>query len=534
MIRILIFLLVIVFVSASVTYLSGIDSRIEAEAFGLKYNLHTGFILGAVGVILGFLVYFTSLTKDILALPAKVRARQREAKQERGMAALARGMESVMVGDAVDAQHHARIARRNLEHASLTRLLTAQAAQLAGDDGAAKENFALMLEAPETEFLGLHGLYAHAKRAGDDEAARRHAERAFELRPNARWAFDSVLDLNLARGAWGETREVLKIAKANRLLNDDEARRGEAALLTADAYAAGLSGDAETAQKEAEAAFRLCPELTPAAVLAATAMADRGKKSRAAKVLEQSFAAYAHPAIGTVYRKIFSDDNAQRQAAALDKLAKGNPDSHEGKFIAAQREAILENWDAARDQLEALIVAQPMAREFTAMAEAMGNAHGADAAQPWLQRAATAPRNPEPGADGAFNFTRAGWARLVREFIDHGRLAPPPLEDRPAALTREEIRLIAAPTASPESASTEETTATDAPSTDNNIGDDAAVIDTPAQEAPADPVKGDLDSPQTKADEVESDTDAPTDKGADGKADKVVNGSAVKDGQPSA
>jgi len=352
-----------------------------------------------------------------------------------------------MVGDAVDAQHHARIARRNLEHASLTRLLTAQAAQLAGDETAATENFALMLEAPETEFLGLHGLYAHARRAGDDEAARRHAERAFQLRPNARWAFDSVLDLNLERGAWGETREVLKIAKANRLLTDDEARRGEAALLTADAYAAGLAGDDETAQKEAEAAFRLCPELTPAAVLAASAIADKGKKSRAAKILEQSFAVSAHPAIGTVYKKIYADDAQPRQASALAKLAGVSPDSHEGKFISAQREALLENWDGAREQLESLIVEQPMAREFSAMAEAMGNAYGADAARPWLQRAASAPRNPEPGADGTFNFTKAGWARLVREFMDNGRLAPPPLEDRPESLTREEVRLLAAPVA---------------------------------------------------------------------------------------
>lgn len=451
MIRILIFLLCVLFIVATVTFLSGIDSRIEAVAFGMKYSLHTGFIIGLGVFTLAAVIWFTAFAKDIMALPGKIRAKQKEARQERGMAALARGMESVMVGDAVDAQHHARIARRNLEQSSLTRLLTAQASQLAGDDAGARENFALMLEAPETEFLGLHGLYAHADRAGDMDAARQYAERAFKLRPNARWAFDSVMDLNLDRGAWGECRDVLKIAKSNRLINEEEARRGEAVLLTADAYAAGLTGDSETAQKEAETAFRLCPDLTPAAILAASAMADRGKKSRATKILEQSFAASPHPAIGKLYEKVLSEDTPARQASGLGKLAATSPDSFEARFLLARQDALQENWEDAKEKLETLIVEQPTAREFAAMAEAMGNAYGEDAARPWLERAASAPRNPEPGADGSFNFTKAGWARLVREYIQNARLAPPPLEDRPEGLTHEEIKLLAAPPLAPES-----------------------------------------------------------------------------------
>jgi len=454
MIRILIFLLLIVLVAGGVTFLSGIDSRIEAEAFGLKYSLHTGFIIGLVATILAGVMYFTSLTKDVIALPGKIRSKQREAKQERGMAALARGMESVLVGDAVDAQHHARIAKRNLEQSSLTRLLTAQAAQLAGDDGGARENFTLMLEAPETEFLGLHGLYAHAMRAGDQEAARRHAERAFKLRPNAQWAFDSVLELNLNRGAWGETREILKIAKANRLISDDEARRGEAALLTADAYAAGLSEDDETASKEAEAAFRLAHELTPAAILAASSLADRGKKSRAAKLLEQSFAAYPHPAISKLYEQVFAEDSDIKTATALQKLADKAPESHEAKFLFARVEALLGNHQRAVELLEPIITEQPFAREFSAVADAIGQLRDEEAARPWLERAARAQRNPEPGANGTFNFTRIGWARLVREFMDNARLAPPPLEDTIEALSQEDIKLLVAPI--PEQPSVEE------------------------------------------------------------------------------
>ncbi len=448
MIRILIFLCLIILVAGSITVLSNINTISTILMFGQEIRLHTGFLIGVTGVILFLLVAFTSVFKDLTALPAKMRAKRREAQQQRGMAALARGMESVMVGDAVDAKHHARIAQRNLEHTSLTRLLTAQAAQLAGDDAQARENFALMLEAPETEFLGLHGLYAQASRAGDKVAARKHAERAFALRPNASWAFESVLDLGLERGAWGELRETLKTAKANLLITPEEALRGEAALLTADAYAAGLSKDEETALKESEAAFRLSPELTPAAILAASALADKGKKSRAAKILEQSFAAAPHPAISKLYEEIYAGDTPKKQSNALKKLAQLAPDTHEGKFLLARAESITDNDRLALELLEPLIIAKPFAREFSAVADVIARIRDEEAARPWLERAANAPRDPEPGSNGKFNFTKSGWARLVREFMDHGRLSPPPLEDASAfgmALSHEEVKMLAAP-----------------------------------------------------------------------------------------
>ena len=45
-----------------------------------------------------------------------------------------------------------------------------------------------MLDRAETEFLGLRGLHNHALHEGDRDTARRLAERAAALRPDARWA----------------------------------------------------------------------------------------------------------------------------------------------------------------------------------------------------------------------------------------------------------------------------------------------------------------------------------------------------------
>ena len=54
-----------------------------------------------------------------------------------------------------------------LNEPPLTMLLSAQAAQLNGDDGAATGYFEAMLERKETEFLGLRGLLNHALKRDD-------------------------------------------------------------------------------------------------------------------------------------------------------------------------------------------------------------------------------------------------------------------------------------------------------------------------------------------------------------------------------
>ncbi len=453
MIRTLIFILWVILLAGVVTYFAGMQGRIEAEAFGLKYDMHAGAAITAAFVLLGLVIFFTSWFKDLAALPGKMKAREREAKRARGIAALTRGLEAVAVGDASDAQHHARVARRNLEDVALTRLLTVQAAELAGDDKAAGENFTAMLEAPETEFLGLRGLYLKAKREGDTAAAQGYADRAFRLRPNALWAFQSVFDLGLDRGAWGETRAALTTAVKNKIVDPTGARRAEAALLTADAYAAALTGDNSLALQEAEAALKLQPGFAPAAALAAERHQEGGKKARAAKILQTAFAAAPHPALIHRHNALYAESSETERAEQMKKIADRNPTSREAKLAFARRHILLKEYADAITILEPMLMEKATAKETAAMADAVAGAHGDEAAKVWLAQAAEAPRDPTPGADGAFHFTREGWARLVREYMDHDRLAPPPLEDDPRGLSLDEIKLLAPP---PKAIKTEE------------------------------------------------------------------------------
>lgn len=446
MIRILIFLLFVVFFAFVITVLASLDSRITGEAFGYNFDGPSGIILGGLAFLFLAAIYLTHAIKNIIAMPGKIKAREKEARRERGVAALTRGLEAVAAGDAADASHHAKVARRHLDDMALTRLLTAQAAQLSGDGVAAENSFSAMLEAPETEFLGLKGLYLQAMKAGERDKAMQYAERAYRLRPNAQWAFESVFELGLQRGAWRETRDALAQARRNKIVPADKADRAAAALLTADAYAAALTSEPKLALSEAEAALKLAPGLSPAAVLAARLHAGNGKTGKAAKIIEAAFAADAHPALVKFYDGLYKDEDAGKRADLLRKLAARNEIAHEAALLEARAHNLEGKWREATEALEPALAGSPGPAAFSLMAAAAAGLYGEDAARPWLERAANAPRDPRPGAEGEFHFTREGWARLVREYMENARLAPPPLEEAGhGAMTVDEVRIMLAP-----------------------------------------------------------------------------------------
>ena len=444
MIRILMFLLGAVFFALAITYLASLDSRIAGEAFGWRFDGPSGLIIGAGFLLFLAAIYLTHKIKDILAIPAKIRAKDAETRRERGIAALTRGLEAAAAGDGEDAAHHARVARRYLEDVALTRLLTAQAAQLSGDAATAKESWSAMLAAPETEFIGLKGLYAQAMAAGETSAAKAYAERAYRLRPNAAWAFQSVFDLGLDRGAWRETREAVVSAQKNRIIDEARAARARAALLAADAYAAG---DSAAAMADAEAALKLAPGFTPAAALAARLAMDDGRTGKAAKIIETAFADAAHPALIKLYDRLYKDDAPEKRAAKLEKLAEKNPQSDEAGLLRARAATLTGDWSRAVDALEPLIARSPSPAAYALMAKAAAGLNGEAAAQIWYEYAASAPRDPRPGAEGEFHLTRDGWARMIREYMDYARLAPPPIEEAAAGMSVEEVRLLLAPPA---------------------------------------------------------------------------------------
>ena len=445
-INILIFILSAIFIAAAVTFTASLDARIAGEAFGYSFDAPAGFIIGALLVILFVSIYATAKIKDIIAFRQRMKVREREARQARGIAALTRGLEAVAIGDASDASHHARIAERQLDDIALTRLLSAQAAHLSGDTLRARRSFEAMADAPETEFLGLKGMFHLEMQSGEEREAKDYAHRAFALRRNARWAFDAVIDLAIKRGEWGDLRSALDQAARNKLIEPEIRARGVAGAYTASAHD-GLSDDKEAALKDVEAALKVAPGFAPAACLAAQILSENGKTGRAEKILETAFGIDPYPALIAVYDKVTKTHDEPKRAKRWRRLAAKNPETPEAVLARAHAFLAEEDWRGAIKEIEPVLSERPgPGYELMALAAVGLNGEGAD--REWLYLAARAPRDPRPGVSGDFNLTRAGWGSLIREYMDAQRLAPPALEQSVAdAPTIDISRLLAPPVA---------------------------------------------------------------------------------------
>ncbi len=322
--------------------------------------------------------------------PRRLRARRESRRRERGYRALTEGLVATAAGDRRNAQRLAREAGRLIDD-PFNLLLLAQAAQLAGDEAAARRHFTAMLEHPETEFLGLRGLLVQATKAGDDEAARAYARRAFALRPEAEWVANALFELEVRADDWEAAQRTLESQERHKIVDAAEARRRRAVLLAARARAADRDGRADEALSLARKAHDLAPDLVPAAALAARRLAAAGRKRAAAKAIEAAWDAGPHPRLAEAYAAIAPKETAMQRLKRIERLCARRPDDPESRLALAEAALEAEVWGAARAQLEALAEERPTQRVFRLLARLEERENNdAEAARAWLWRAASA------------------------------------------------------------------------------------------------------------------------------------------------
>jgi len=104
-------------------------------------------------------------------VPSQMTEAWRQRRKQQGYQALTKGMVAVSAGDAEEAIRSVKRAEVLLNEPPLTMLLSAQAAQLNGDEKAAEIFFKAMAENSETEFLGIRGLLGQAVKRDDTREA---------------------------------------------------------------------------------------------------------------------------------------------------------------------------------------------------------------------------------------------------------------------------------------------------------------------------------------------------------------------------
>jgi HemY protein len=321
-------------------------------------------------------------------------------RQKLGIDALSSGMIALGAGDRAAAMRSAIQARKSLPNEPLTHLLRAQAAQLSGDRTTARRIFEAMLGSPDTEQLGLRGLYLEAQREEEIEAARHFAERAVALNPKLAWAVDALFALPCRQSDWPGALETLAIARKHGHVERPKADRRRAVLLTAQAQAAE-EADPDRALTLALEAHGLASDLVPAAAIAGRLFASRGNTPRAAKVLQRTWTRSPHPDLATAYAYARIGDSPRDRLDRTKQLAALSPNSIEGPVAVAVAAIEARQYDEARAALEPLLHGRLTQRVATLMARVEAEQHGDKGrVREWLARAVNAPRDPAWTADG--------------------------------------------------------------------------------------------------------------------------------------
>lgn len=376
MIRSLLLFLKIAIVVAVVVWFARNPGQFELQWLGYQIAFNNiGFLVAMVLVITIVSVIAYLIWRFILKAPGGFGASRRERRRRKGYQALTQGMVAVAAGETELADKLARKADALLEEPPLTMLLSAQAAQLKGDDTAARRYFEAMLENPETRFFGLRGLLMQAQRAGDAPAALDYTRKAHALKPKSDWVLTNLFELSERAGDYEGAEQALRQAAKYKVMPEEEATRKRAVVQLTRAIQAQQSGDLQKALTWSREAHSLAPDLVPATLVLSKTALEANRRREALKVLEKAWPVAPHPDLARAYLELWPDDSEVERVSRLEKFVISRADHIESRLIVAEIALDARLWGEARKKLKQAIEAASAAMDS---AESSGDLPGSD------------------------------------------------------------------------------------------------------------------------------------------------------------
>jgi HemY protein len=355
MIRVLLYLVLLGAVMVGVAWMAAQPGSVTIVWQGWRADTSVGVLAALVALTAIAAALLFRFWTTVVGAPRRLARWRRERRQRAGYTALSAGLIAVAAGDPAGARREAKRADRLLGAPPLTLLLTAQAAQLTGDEETAQRHFTAMLEEPQTEFLGLRGLMARALRDRNYPRALELARRARGLRPQAPWVLTTLLDLQTRQGDWAGALDTLSQMASAKIIAAAELRRHEATVQLELSRAAAAEGRTADALGHAKRAYRADPDHPAVASWLAERYIAGGRQRKAAKLVEHAWMRRPHPDLLAAYRKARNSETSLawvKEVQRLAGLAPAHPESHRALGEAALEAGL---WGEARKHFTAAI-----------------------------------------------------------------------------------------------------------------------------------------------------------------------------------
>ncbi len=395
MLRAFWFLILLAALSLAAALVADNPGQISIRWLGYEVESSVGILFTAVFFLSLLLASGLRIWSFFRRAPKRIGKARQDWRRQRGYKALTQGMVAVAAGDAVEARRLSKKAETLLAEPPLTMLLSAQAAQLSGDEKAAGKFFDAMAEQPETKYLGLSGKLKQAMEEGDQDSALKLAEQASNLKPKTETATSTLLDLQIKKHDWEKAEETVKKSVKNKAIDSNTGRRRRAIMLFQRSLEEETEGKLGDALTHAQRANNLAPGFVPAAVRTARLLQGAGKRRKAAAVIEETWVSNPHPHLADVMEELAPGAGPQEKMRTIEKLAGYNKEHEESHLAIAKSALAAGMWQEAREHLMAAAQLHPSARVCRYMAE-LNDAENGDmaAAREWLRRASLA--DPDP------------------------------------------------------------------------------------------------------------------------------------------
>ena len=415
MIRVILFLVVVAALGLGFGWLADRPGDLVFTFAGERHNISLMVAASLVVAVTAGAMLLWWIVKNLIRSPYILQRHFRARKRDRGYQSLSTGLIAAGAGDAEAARRMSKQAAKLLraDQEPLIRLLDAQTALLEGRKDDVRRHFEAMIADPETKLLGLRGLYLEANREGVREAAFQYAQEAITLAPQLEWASNAVLGHKVLEGDVSGALRVLETRKAVIPYGKDgkaareTLNRNRAVLLTAQAMR-DFDTDAVASRDAANEAYKLEPELIPAALIAARCLLRDGNIRKGNRILEATWKREPHPEIAEAYIHGRAGDTALDRLKKARLLAGLRSNHAESALIVAQAALDAGELKLARENAEAALRLTPRESAYLLMAD-IEEAQTGDQGRvrEWLARAVKAPRDPAWTADGVVS---AHWA----------------------------------------------------------------------------------------------------------------------------
>ncbi len=397
MLRALWFIFLLALLAAATMWLADNPGEVSINWQGYVVETSAAILLGAIAAIAVLMALLYRFWIFLRGVPAGVSRHRRESRRRRGYLALTCGMVAVAAGDTGEAKRQARRADGLLDEPSLTRLLSAQSAQLNGDEKAAEKFFTDMLDNPDTEFLGLRGLLNQSMKLENRSNALKWVRRAYRLKPESEWVARTLFELASRDGLWAEADDALAGAVHKKQISAAAARRPRAVLSHQLSLKAEADGDKAGALELSKKACDGAPGFVPALVRYANLLEASGKHRNALNTIEGGWGITPHPELAQSYWTLTNDENAMARMKVAQKLAGYNPKDPATAMMLARAALDAGLWGDARQKLDSIIDSgEPATNSYCQLMAELEEAEHADmiAAREWLVRAANAKPDP--------------------------------------------------------------------------------------------------------------------------------------------